>query len=144
MINFFRLDNQSRLVDLPGYGYAKVPDSERQRWAELIETYLNTRPVLTGLVIVMDIRHPMSDYDWLMLDWCQAAQVPAHLLLNKADKLKRGATAKTLLSVKNTLRAQGIAASVQTFSASKREGLQALYNKLNQWLIEDATTPDST
>lgn len=143
LINFFKLNNGAKLVDLPGYGYAKVPEAERRKWGYLIEAYLNHRVSLQGLIIVMDIRHPLSDYDWMMLDWCEAASVPAHILLNKADKLKRGAVAKTRLQVIQQIAEYGCELSVQAFSASKGEGLEELQQRLHAWLsVRDE--PDSS
>ena len=134
MINFFSLDNGAQLVDLPGYGFARAPEAERRRWGRLIEAYLREREVLRGLVIVMDIRHPLTDYDWRMLDWCASQGLPAHILLNKADKLKRGAMQKALMSVERQLEEEGIDAMVQTFSAVKGQGLDRLYTRLDEWL----------
>ena len=87
LINFFTLDDDRRLVDLPGYGYAKVPNRIRKDWQKLMETYLSERKQLTGLVIIMDIRHPMKDYDLQMLEWCQHFEISIHILLTKAREL---------------------------------------------------------
>lgn len=142
LINFFELNNGARLVDLPGYGYAKVPEAERRKWGYLIEAYLNHRVSLQGLVIVMDIRHPLTDYDWIMLDWCESAQIPAHILLNKSDKLKRGAIAKTRLEVIKQVSELTNDLTVQSFSASKGEGLEQLQDQLDLWLLpETEPTP---
>ena len=134
MINFFSLDNGAQLVDLPGYGFARAPEAERRRWGRLIEAYLREREALRGLVIVMDIRHPLTDYDWQMLDWCAGQGLPVHILLNKADKLKRGAMQKALMSVERQLGDEGVDATVQVFSAAKGQGLDRLHARLDQWL----------
>lgn len=140
LLNFFELESQIRLVDLPGYGYAKVPDALKKQWQDLIDQYLRQRHCLRGLVLVMDIRHPMSDFDRMMLDWGAACEMPVHVLLSKADKLKKMAQARQLATVKQELGVRQQAVSVQTFSALKREGVQALAATLLQLL---ANAPDS-
>ena len=137
LINFFALDEQRRLVDLPGYGYAKVPEKMKQAWEQLMEAYLQQQQSLRGLVIIMDIRHPLKDFDWQMLDWCHYYNLPAHVLLTKADKLKRGARQSSLLAVRKLLQESGAEATVQTFSALKQTGLDELIAKLNEWLQLD-------
>ena len=87
LLNFFTLDEERRLVDLPGYGYAKVPIPLKQHWQRHLEAYLGSRESLVGLVLMMDIRHPLTDFDRLMLDWAQVSRLPVHVLLTKADKL---------------------------------------------------------
>jgi GTP-binding protein len=136
MINFFLLQSGQQLVDLPGYGFAKVPKKEQNRWHRLIETYLAQRAVLRGMIIVMDARRGLTEYDWQMLDWCAHRALPAHALLNKADKLKRGALQKTLREVKHTLETEYEGVSVQTFSATKGLGLDGLYKKLDEWFSD--------
>ena len=133
LINFFALDEQRRLVDLPGYGYAKVPEKMKRDWQQLMEAYLQQQQSLRGLVIISDIRHPMKEFDWQMLEWCQYYGLPAHVLLTKADKLKRGARQNTLLAVKKQLKDCGFDASVQIFSALKKTGLEELVKKLDNW-----------
>ncbi len=134
LINFFSLDEHRRLVDLPGYGYAKVPEKMKQEWEQLMEAYLQQQNSLRGLVIIMDIRHPMKEFDWKMLDWCHYFNLPAHVLLTKADKLKRGPQHNCLLSVKKQLKESGSSATAQVFSALKQTGLDELVAKLDQWL----------
>jgi len=133
LINFFTVDDQRRLVDLPGYGYAKVPEKVRKDWQKLMESYLSERPHLSGLVIIMDIRHPMKDYDLQMLEWCQHFNIPVHILLTKADKIKRGPAIQSLTNVKKILKAEGLEASAQIFSALKGTGIKELQSKLNEW-----------
>jgi GTP-binding protein len=134
LINFFNLDDQRRLVDLPGYGYAKVPDAIRIGWQKLMENYLGDRSALRGLVIIMDIRHPLTDYDWRMLNWCQHFNKPAHVLLTKSDKLSRGAAGSALQQVRRTLKSEAPFASVQIFSSLNKIGVEELESVLNEWL----------
>ncbi|MCW9014892.1 MAG: ribosome biogenesis GTP-binding protein YihA/YsxC [Gammaproteobacteria bacterium] len=133
LINFFELDEQRRLVDLPGYGYARVPEKMRREWQKLMEDYLGSRKTLCGLVIIMDIRHPLKDYDLQMLDWCQHMGTPTHILLTKADKLKRGPASQSLLKVRKILKDTGYDSSVQMFSALNKTGLTELQQVLNNW-----------
>ncbi len=134
LVNFFELDEQRRLVDLPGYGFAKVPLAIKNEWEKLMTLYLSEQQALNGLVVIMDIRHPLNDYDWQMLKWCHHYQLPAHVLLTKADKIKRGAQQNSKLQTQKQLKDAGIDASVQTFSALKKTGLDELVGKLNSWL----------
>ncbi len=134
LVNFFELDENRRLVDLPGYGFAKVPVAMKNEWQKLMTQYLSEQQALNGLVVIMDIRHPLNDYDWQMLEWCDHFQLPAHILLTKADKIKRGAQQNSKLKTQKLLKEAGINASVQTFSALKKTGLDELVVKLNGWL----------
>ena len=133
LVNFFSLDDQRRLVDLPGYGYAKVPTNMKNEWQKLMEQYLQQEN-LRGLVVIMDIRHPLKDFDLQMLDWCAHFDLQAHVLLTKADKLKRGPAQASLLKVRKQLKQDGYNASVQTFSALDKTGLNELVSKLDEWL----------
>lgn len=134
LINFFRLSDGHFLVDLPGYGYAKVPEAVKLEWHKFIESYLVERNTLRGMVLVMDIRHPLTDYDQAMLRWAQARQLPVHILLNKADKLTRGAAMNVLLQVRRDLSALRLPISAQIFSASKGQGLDTCWEVLEFWL----------
>ena len=134
LVNFFQLDDQRRIVDLPGYGFAKVPIAMKQEWERLMTQYLSEQHALRGLVVIMDIRHPLNDYDRQMLEWCHHYQLPAHVLLTKADKIKRGAQQSSKLKTQKLLKEAGIDASVQIFSALKRTGLDELVCKLDDWL----------
>lgn len=134
LINFFSLDENRRLVDLPGYGYAKVPQPMKQEWERLMEQYLQQEGPLRGVIIIMDIRHPLKDFDLQMLDWCKHFHIPAHLLLTKADKLKRGPAQAALLKTRKQLKASGYDCSAQAFSALKKTGLDELVAVTNQWL----------
>ena len=134
-LNFFQLDAHHRLVDLPGYGYAKVPEAVKRRWQQTMANYLNRRQSLRGLVLVMDIRHPLTPFDRQMLQWCAQANMRVHVLLNKSDKLARGAAHNALHGVARALAEMDVAAiSVQLFSALKRSGVDDLNTVLDEWL----------
>ena len=140
MINFFQLGEDQRLVDLPGYGYAKVPVAMKAQWDRHMAEYLQARKSLGGLILLMDIRHPLQDYDRQMLNWAAQAGLPVHILLTKSDKLKRGPAQSTLLKVESFLREMdpGITLlTVQTFSSLKKLGLPELEAQLNHWLSAD-------
>ncbi len=127
MINFFTLQNtDQRLVDLPGYGYAAVPEAMKLVWQKELEKYLIQRKSLTGLVLLMDIRHPLKDFDKQMLQWAKSRDLFVHVLLTKCDKLNRGPANTVLLDVKKQLNADGLDFSIQLFSAMKRQGLEDL------------------
>ena len=135
LLNFFSLDEERRLVDLPGYGYAKVPIPLKQHWQEHLEAYLSSRHSLCGVVLMMDIRHPLTEFDRLMLDWAQASSMPLHILLTKADKLAFGAQKNALLKVQRDVRqGWGDTASIQLFSAPKRQGVEDAQRVLADWL----------
>ncbi len=139
-INFFDLPvdgEPRRLVDLPGYGYAKVAKSVRMKWEVTLNRYLETRQCLQGLILLMDCRHPLTTGDQQMLDWCLAANMPVHVLLTKIDKLKRGAAASALATVDKMLREKWPTASVQTFSATKRLGIDGAHAQIAHWLHLD-------
>lgn len=138
LVNFFALDQKRRLVDLPGYGYAKVSKPVQEEWERLMEQYLQSKGALRGLVIIMDVRHPLKDFDLQMLDWSTHFGLPAHILLTKADKLKRGPQQATLLKARKQLASEGYNASIQLFSALKKTGLDELVAKLNQWMELEA------
>lgn len=129
-IVIFEIDHERRIADLPGYGYAKVPVKLRDHWRQVMEQYFNQRRSLKGVVLVMDIRHPMRPFDEQMLHWTHACHVPCHVLLTKADKLKRGPAQSTLLKVRKQLPDN---ATAQVFSAPGRQGLDVLIRQLNQW-----------
>ncbi|HTL14692.1 MAG TPA: ribosome biogenesis GTP-binding protein YihA/YsxC [Thermomonas sp.] len=123
------------LVDLPGYGYAKVPHDLQAHWQAFLDTYFASRFALKGLVVVMDIRHPLKDYDRQMLGYAAERGLPAHAILTKADKLGRGAAGNTLQAVRMELsRAFGDSVSVQTFSGETRQGVEELRAVVARWL----------
>ncbi|MGA7799219.1 MAG: ribosome biogenesis GTP-binding protein YihA/YsxC [Gammaproteobacteria bacterium] len=134
LLNFFDVGDDRRLVDLPGYGYAQVPMAVKQRWQAGLARYLRDRGSLRGLVLLMDVRHPLTEYDCQLLDWCREAQLPVHVLLTKADKLKRGAAAAALHRVRRALADLHPESSVQLFSALKHEGLEEVRHRLDRWL----------
>ncbi|MDX5371058.1 MAG: ribosome biogenesis GTP-binding protein YihA/YsxC [Pseudomonadaceae bacterium] len=146
LLNFFRLDDERRLVDLPGYGYAKVPIPLKQHWQKHLEAYLGSRESLCGLILLMDIRHPLTEFDCMMLDWAKASGMPLHILLTKADKLAFGAAKNALLKVRQAIRKDwgDEVASIQLFSAPKRMGVEEAQLVLAQWLglIEDEEDRD--
>ena len=122
-IVFFDLNSDDRLVDFPGYGYAKVPANVRQHWQRTISDFIETRDVLCGLVLPMDIRHPLTPLDITMLEWCTAVKLPVHILLTKSDKLSRSRANATLFEVRKELNKYAVSNS-QLFSASKKVGIQ--------------------
>lgn len=127
MINFFCMgDEQRRLVDLPGYGYAAVPEAMKLVWQKELERYLIERNSLTGLILLMDIRHPLKDFDQMMLQWAKSRGLFVHILLTKADKLNRGPANNTLFAVQKQLQSQGLNFSIQLFSALRQQGLSEL------------------
>lgn len=130
-LNYFEVAPNKHLVDLPGYGYAKVPEEMRERWKEFINVYFHTRQSLAGLVVVMDIRHPLREYDLQMLDYAFERKLPAHCLLTKADKLGRGEQGNTLLKVRKEL---GERASVQVFSGESKLGVEEARAVVARWL----------
>lgn len=135
MLNFFVLDDDAhRLVDLPGYGYANVPVSVKRRWAALVEGYLVARRSLAGVVLLMDVRRPFTDADSQLVEWCRHAGVPTHVLLNKADKLSRGAATRVLADARKRLAPLGEDDGVQLFSATRKTGIDELVARLDAWL----------
>jgi len=133
-IVFFQLDDTRRLVDLPGYGFAKVPLSVKHHWQKTLEHYLIQRESLRGLILLMDIRHPLTEFDQQMLYWCDHSQMPVHILLTKADKLSRGKANGTLQQVKGQLQNFSVPVTIQLFSALKKQGIPEVEQHLNQWL----------
>ncbi len=133
LLNFFSLDEQRRLVDLPGYGYAKVAEKIKLQWQQELASYLQERKSLRGVFLMVDIRHPLKEFDRQMLEWSRHIELPVHILLTKADKLKRGAANNTLLGVRRELKALGGEVTVQLFSALKRQGIDQAHTKLDQW-----------
>jgi GTP-binding protein len=128
---YFEVAPERYLVDLPGYGYAKVPADLRAHWQEFINKYFQTRESLKGLVVVMDVRHPLREFDLAMIDYAKARALPAHCLLTKADKLSRGAAAATLQAVRKEL---GPVSSVQLFSSENKQGIDEARAVVTSWL----------
>ncbi|HUG98240.1 MAG TPA: ribosome biogenesis GTP-binding protein YihA/YsxC [Gammaproteobacteria bacterium] len=138
LVNFFSVGENVRVTDLPGYGYARVPEAVRQHWGKLMDAYFLRRQSLAGLFVVMDARRPLTDFDQGMLDWAARAGCPVHILLTKADKLSRGAGAAALLSVR---KAVGDGATVQLFSALKGTGVETARAVLDGLLAGSAEMP---
>ena len=142
LINFFTLGNDRHLVDLPGYGYAKVPESMRAHWQSVLARYLSERTSLGGLVLVMDSRHPLTPLDRQMLDWFCPSGKPVHVLLTKSDKLSRGEAGLTLAKVRKELletwdKTYGSNCTVQLFSSSKKLGVEEAEKVIGAWLFAD-------
>jgi GTP-binding protein len=133
LLNFFAVDAQRRIVDLPGYGYAKVAEGIKREWQGALAAYLEQRQCLRGLMLMMDIRHPLRDYDQQMLDWASHIALPVHVLLTKADKLKHGPAKNTLLTVRATIQKINPMFSAQRFSSLKRDGVDEAHAKLDEW-----------
>lgn len=131
LVNFFSLRDGQRLVDLPGYGFARVSDAMREHWGELLSEYFQTRQSLKGLLMIVDIRRQLQDYDRQMMAFAGEVDLPVHILLTKADKLKRGQAANALLQVKKEVGAQG---TVQQFSALNRKGETEARDVLERFL----------
>jgi GTP-binding protein len=134
LINLFSLDEERRLVDLPGYGYAKVALQVKMEWQKHLAHYLDVRQSLRGLVLLMDVRHPLKDLDQMMIDWALNRELPVHILLTKADKLSRSDVKNTLLKVRKHYELASHLISIQAFSSLKKEGVDELILLLNQWL----------
>ena len=133
-INLFRLTGGGILADLPGYGYAKVPEAMRRHWEGTLSAYLQTRSSLCGLALVMDARHPLTERDELMLAWFRPTGRPIHVLLTKSDKLARSAAAATLARVRERLRALRGNYTAQLFSSLERTGLEEAEAVFAGWL----------
>lgn len=140
LVNFFVLPDGDRLVDLPGYGYARVPEAVRRHWRHLMEAYFNQRRSLAGLILVMDARRPLTEFDRQMLAWSEGVGCLTHILLTKADKLSRGKASAMLHEVRSAVDSE---TSVQLFSATKKSGVEqareALVALLNRQPAEPAS-----
>ena len=134
LINLFSVDETRRLVDLPGYGYAKVAMQVKLEWQKNLAQYLEVRESLKGLVLLMDVRHPLKDLDQMMADWALNRGLPVHILLTKSDKLSRSDVKNTVLKVRKQYELAQHLITVQSFSSLKKEGVDELITKLNQWV----------
>lgn len=135
LMNVFVLtDENRRLVDLPGYGYAKVALQLKRNWQQHLAHYLEVRQSLKGLVLLMDIRHPLKDLDQAMINWAITRQLPVHILLTKADKISRGQAQSVLLQINKHFESMNGLVSAQVFSSLKRQGIESLINVINSWL----------
>jgi len=135
LINFFELDADTYLVDLPGYGYAKVPPAVKAKWESLLSRYLQEREALVGMVLIMDARHPLTPLDRQMLDWFTPTGKPVHILLSKADKLSNSEKTLTLRRVEQELAALG-SVTVQLFSSLSRLGAEDAAALIEGWLAQ--------
>lgn len=135
LINFFALGHDRFLVDLPGYGYAKVPAAMKAHWQMTLSAYLSHRTALFGLVLVMDCRHPITPLDRQMLDWFCPSGKPVHVLLTKSDKLSRNAANQTLQSVRKELNTTWGNCTVQLFSSLKKQGVEEAESIIGKWLF---------
>nr|WP_246075834.1 ribosome biogenesis GTP-binding protein YihA/YsxC [Aliikangiella marina] len=133
LINLFRLDDHSRLTDLPGYGFARVSKDVKEQWQHTLSKYLQERLCLQGLVVIMDIRHPLKETDKQMITWAVSADIPVHVVLNKADKLKSGARKTALSSVNKHLARISTEITSQIFSATHKIGLEQMVDLLKTW-----------
>ncbi|MEO0346083.1 MAG: ribosome biogenesis GTP-binding protein YihA/YsxC [Pseudomonadota bacterium] len=140
LVNFFRLSGDKRLVDLPGYGYAKVSESMRRHWKSLMEDYFSQRRSLAGLFLIVDVRRGLVDFDLVMLEYAEQLGIPVHLLLTKADKLKRGQAARQFEETRRSLAGR---AGVQLFSSLNRQGVDQARGRLNEMLGGHVNTGDT-
>jgi len=136
LINLFEVEENCRLVDLPGYGYAQVPEAIKRKWQKSLGEYLQKRESLKGLIVLMDIRHPLKDLDQQMIEWAVSVNIPVMLLLTKADKLASGAQKKQVNMVKEAILPFQGDITVAPFSSPKRVGLDALKQKLDEWFSQ--------
>ncbi|MBS3805274.1 MAG: YihA family ribosome biogenesis GTP-binding protein [Oleiphilaceae bacterium] len=145
LINFFSLNRPDcRLVDLPGYGYARVSRHIKDDWQKHLDTYLSQRQSLRGLVLVMDIRHPMTDFDQMMVEWCEHNNLPLMILATKADKLKSGQARTAMFGIARQLENYGCMQHLIMFSATAKTGLEECRTALQAWLDESSVEIIST
>ena len=134
LINLFTIDEERRLVDLPGYGYAKVALQVKREWQKNLAHYLEVRQSLKGLVLLMDVRHPLTELDQMMIDWALERELSVHIVLTKTDKLSRSDVKNCLFKVKKHYELAEHLITVQAFSSLKKEGVEELIAHLNQWM----------
>ena len=137
LINFFEVTEQFRLVDLPGYGYAKVPESMKLEWQKHLGNYLEQRENLVGVVLMMDIRHPMKEFDQIMINWARQSQLPLHILLTKSDKLKFGPAKGVMQKLRSQLKDMKDLITIQLFSSLKKSGVDELSAQLDNWFTHN-------
>lgn len=142
LINLFQVSEGFRLVDLPGYGYAEVPEELKRKWQQALAEYLEKRACLKGLIVLMDIRHPLKDLDSQMIEWAVTSHIPVLVLLTKADKLASGARKKQLAMVREACLAFKGDIEIETFSSLKKQGIEQLKQKLDAWFT--AFSPQSS
>ncbi len=134
LINLFAIDDHRRLVDLPGYGYAAVPQSVKERWQNTLSRYLQNRQCLRGLILLMDIRHPLTEFDQHIIHWGSLANLPIYILLTKSDKLARGPSLQVLRNVQKALQEKGYSDNCQLFSALNGTGIEQARKYIFNWL----------
>ncbi len=134
MLNFFECDEEHKLVDLPGYGFAKVNLKVKKAWEVGLSAYIEERTALKGLILLMDARMPPTEIDMVMLDWTLSLDLPVHVLLTKSDKLKKGPAKSSLLKLQQVLTENYPHASVQLFSSLKKDGLEQVWKQLDTWM----------
>lgn len=144
LINLFEVADGVRLVDLPGYGYAEVPEEVKRKWQKSLAEYLEDRQALKGLVVLMDIRHPLKDLDQQMVTWAVASEIPVLILLTKADKLASGARKKQLNMVREASVAFMGDVQVELFSSLKKMGVDKLSQKLDSWFSQYSETDSAS
>ncbi len=137
LINFFGIGNQRYLVDLPGYGYAKVSKNQQQHWRNTLSKYLTTRKQLKCLIILMDCRHPLTVHDWNMIELQQQGTAQLHTVLTKADKMSKNAAHSALFNTQGELEKAGIESTLQLFSATKVTGIDDAHKLLDMYLLPD-------
>ncbi|OGT15464.1 MAG: YihA family ribosome biogenesis GTP-binding protein [Gallionellales bacterium RIFOXYB12_FULL_54_9] len=137
-LNYFSLGHDSYIVDLPGYGYAKVPPEAKRHWEALLSAYLQKREELAGLIVIMDVRRPLLELDETMLDWFATTGKPIHILLTKSDKLSRQQSTVTLMKVKAYLAENYPQCSVQLFSSLKKQGVEQAEAVIAGWLKSES------
>lgn len=135
LLNYFSIDEHRYLVDLPGYGYAEVSKAKQKTWQAALGGYIQRRESLKGIVMVMDIRHPLGDNDWTLIDLQQQGHAELHVMLTKADKLSKSARQRALESVRSTLEKEGVEATLQDFSSLKGWGVDDTHSVLDAWLF---------
>ena len=142
LINFFKIDDDKSLVDLPGYGYAKVPTTIKDHWQKTLPRYLQERESLVGLIIVMDVRRPLTELDIKMLDWFAPRRKPIHILLTKSDKLSRERSLRTLSNIQSEIKQKWgdlyqTKFTVQLFSSLKKKGVEEAECIIKSWLLSN-------
>lgn len=135
-INFFSMGESARLVDLPGYGFAQVPLAVKEKWQKTIHQYLSERANLAVLVLLMDIRHPLTELDWQMINWASESDLPTQILLTKADKFKRGKIAATALKVERALKDVAGSFAVEAFSSQNYIGVDKMRSQITEWVAD--------
>lgn len=133
LLNFFLVAAGYRLVDLPGYGFARVPVDVKHHWSTVVQSYLDSRQSLAGLILVMDVRHPLKPYDEQMISWCRSTGLPVHIVLNKADKLSHGTGRKALDEVRRRCCGTDDRVTAQLLSTLKHTGIDSVKDKLRYW-----------